>query len=127
MMNKIWQKFKYWLKESNETLGTLGLIIAIWYLMPPVFRIIDPKSKEFGPEVLYIPFIAVIYCLIGLLFIWYALRVNFPKARKLLDELFETEGLTQWQRSQLLLRLVQSLVALYVISLLSVTGISYIM
>jgi len=126
-MKKFWNGLKKFLKESSEILGTLLLIIAIWYLIPPVLKLVDPQAGQFGIEILYIPLIAVIYCLIGLLFIWYALRVNFPAARRLLDGLFDEKDLTLWQKSQLLLRLVQCLVALYVVSLLAVTGISYIM
>jgi len=121
------KRIKYFLKESSEILGTLILIIIIWYLIPPVLHLVDPKAGQFGIEIIYIPLIAIIYCLMGLLFLWFALRVNFPTARRLLDEVFEKGDLTLWQKSQLLLRLVQCLVALYVVSLLAVTGISYIM
>jgi hypothetical protein len=123
-MKKIWK----WIKEQNETIGTFLLIIAIWYLIPPVLRnTIDPQAGEFGSEVLYVPFIAIIYSLIGLLFVWYALRVNFPKARKLLDDVFEMEELTLWEKLQFLSRLVLCLIILYAVSLLAVTGISVIM
>jgi Na+/melibiose symporter-like transporter len=116
-----------WLRESNETLGAVLLIIIIWYLIPPLLRIIDPKAGQFGVEVIYVAFIAVMYCLIGLLFIWVYLRIAFPKGRKLLDDLFEDSKLTAWQKSQLILRLFGWLVVLYAVSLLSVTGISAIM
>ena len=123
-MKKVWK----WLRKNNEFTAVIALIVVVWYLVPPILRLIDPQSGEFGVEVLYVPLIAGVFFLIGMLFVWMYLKLVFPTGFDLLDNLFETNGdITKWERLQIILRLFQSLVILYAVSLLAVTGISYIM
>lgn len=123
-MKKIWK----WIKKHNEFTIVIALIFVIWYAAPPALRLIHPKAGEFGVEVLYIPLIAGIFFLMGLLFIWGYLKLVFPKGFKLLDDLFEDiKEVPQWQKYRIILQLFGCLVALYAVSLLAVTGISFIM
>jgi hypothetical protein len=118
----------HWIRRHNEFTFVVFLIILIWYAAPPLLRLIDPQAGEFGVEMLYIPLIAGIFFFVGLLLIWAYLKLVFPKGFTLLDDLFEnSEKLTIWQKSQLVLRLFGWLVVLFAMSLLAVTGMSAIM
>ena len=123
-MKKLWSL----IKRNNEFTFIIGLIVLIWYFIPPLLRLYDPQAGEFGIEMLYVPLIAGIFFFIGLLFVWLYIKLVFPKGFKILDDLFHnTEKMESWQKSQVVLRLFGCLVALYAISLLAVTGISAIM
>ena len=122
------KKLIRWFRKNNEFTFVVALVLVIWYLAPVLLRLIDPQSGEFGVEVLYIPLIARIYFLMGMLFVWVYLRLVFPVGFDLLDKLFEVNGeITKWEKLQVILRLFQCLVILYAVCLLAVTGISYIM
>ena len=122
------KKLIRWFRKNNEFTFVVALVLVIWYLAPVLLRLIDPQSGEFGVEVLYIPLIAGIYFLMGMLFVWVYLRLVFPVGFDLLDKLFEVNGeITKWEKLQVILRLFQCLVILYAVCLLAVTGISYIM
>ena len=122
------KKLIRWFRKNNEFTFVIALVLVIWYLAPVLLRLIDPQSGEFGVEVLYIPLIAGVYFLMGMLFVWAYLRLVFPVGFDLLDKLFEVNGeITKWEKLQVILRLFQCLVILYAVCLLAVTGISYIM
>jgi len=122
------KKLIRWFRKNNEFTFVVALVLVIWYLAPVLLRLIDPQSGEFGVEVLYIPLIAGVYFLMGMLFVWVYLRLVFPVGFDLLDKLFEVNGeITKWEKLQVILRLFQCLVILYAACLLAVTGISYIM
>jgi len=122
------KKLIRWFRKNNEFTFVVALVLVIWYLAPVLLRLIDPQSGEFGVEVLYIPLIAGVYFLMGMLFVWAYLRLVFPVGFDLLDKLFEVNGeITKWEKLQVILRLFQCLVILYAVCLLAVTGISYIM
>jgi len=122
------KKLIRWFRKNNEFTFVVALVLVIWYLAPVLLRLIDPQSGEFGVEVLYIPLIAGVYFLMGMLFVWVYLRLVFPVGFDLLDKLFEVNGeITKWEKLQVILRLFQCLVILYAVCLLAVTGISYIM
>ena len=127
MKNKL-KKILAWIRKKNEFTFIAVLIVLIWYGIPPIFRLMYPEAGEFSIEVLYPALIAGIYFFIGLLFIWSYIGLTWPKGYKILDQVFdETDKITTWEKLQLLLRLFACLVALYAVSLLAVTGISYIM
>lgn len=116
-----------WLKRHNEFTFVIALIALIWYAAPPLLRLIDPQAGEFGIEMLYIPLIAAIFFFIGLLIVWMYLKLVFPKGFEVLDNLFEQQNYTIWEKSNILLRLFGWLIVLYSVSLLAVTGMSAIM
>ena len=117
-----------WIRKKNEFTFIVGLIALIWIAAPKLFRLVDPQAGEFSIEVLYVPLIAGIYFFVALLFVWAYIALVWPRGYRMLDVVFEkTENLETWERVQVLLRLFACLVALYAVSLLSVTGISAIM
>jgi len=126
--NKVMKKVFGFLRKHNEFTFVIALIALIWYGAPPLLRLVDPQAGEFGIEVLYIPLIAGIFFFAGLLIIWTYIKIVYPKGFRVLDDLFEdSETYTRWEKSNILLRLFGWLVVLYAVSLLAVTGISYIM
>ena len=121
------KKLFKWFKNKNEFTFIIILIVFIWFLAPKLLRLIDPETGEFGAEVLYVPLIAGIYFFVGLILIWAYILLIWPDGYKILNDIFNVSKLTPWQKSQIILRLFISLIALYAISLLAVTGISAIM
>jgi hypothetical protein len=122
------KKMIKWLKRHNEFTFVLALIALIWYGAPPLLKIIDPQAGAFGIEMLYVPLLAGLFFFIALLFIWLYLKLIFPRAFQLLDNLFDDpEKYTVWEKSSLLLRFFGWLVVLLVGALLAVTGMSAIM
>jgi len=122
------KKFLRWLKKRNEYTFVAAFVLLIWYVAPPLLRMVDPQAGAFGIEMLYVPLIAAVFFFVGLMIIWAYIRLVFPNGYNLLDELFEkTKSLEIWERSQLMLRLFGWLVVLYAVSLLAVTGVSAIM
>jgi len=123
-MRKIWK----WILRNNEFTAVLALIAVIWYAMPPLLRLIDPQAGEFGVEVIYVPLIAGLFFLVGILFVWFYIKLVFREGFKILDDLFiNTKSLSEWEKRQLLLRYFGWLIVLYSISLLAVTGLSAIL
>jgi hypothetical protein len=121
------KKLIKWFRRHNEFTFVIALIALIWWGAPPLLRLIDPQAGEFSISMLYIPLIAAIFFFIGLLIIWAYMKLVFPRGFKILDNLFEQDNYTLWEKSNILLRFFGYLVALYAISLLAVTGISAIM
>jgi hypothetical protein len=121
------KKWFKWLRKHNEFTFVVALVALIWYAAPPMLRLIDPQAGEFGVEMLYIPLIAGIFFFMGLLIVWLYLKLVFPKGFQILDDLFEIENFSKWEKSNIVLRLFGWLVVLYSVSLLAVTGLSSIM
>lgn len=124
-MNK---KYLYDRLRKNEFLLIVVLILLVWKAVPLLMKWVDPQSGEFSIDTLYVPLIAGIYFFTALIIIWFAFWVRWPKGYKIFDDLFNSDQeVTLWQKSLCTIAVFFSLVLLYGICLLAVTGISHVM
>ena len=104
--------------RSYPELASIAVMLALWFTLPLVLRLIDPTAGTFDAGFLQIPVFAILLGLIFLSISWILLRLVFGMIYTyLISKEYESdfENLSKWQKITLSYSLFFSLFAAFVL------------